>query len=245
MSSVSARSSASGGGFSRAFRISASFGSSAAASQSWNAAGVTLAARAILFDNKARSLTLPHIQVKSVVDVDWSLLKQRGMTGVLLDKDHTLTAPYSDELYSKEVADAMSRCVTCFGRENVWVLSNSAGLRSYDPHGHEAARLSNLWGFGVATHTYRKPDPRCIDEALQAFPAGTEASRVVFVGDRSLTDVAVGNAAGMVTVQVSPFPGVRADAESLTTRFSRRVEQCLTSMWRGQGAQAPTHPFLV
>ena len=86
-------------------------------SQLFNIAGVRATLRAIVKD---RRLYLPHVELPSmysiislhssslltalfvcitgVANIPFSMLKHRGAKGIILDKDNTLTAPYTKQI---------------------------------------------------------------------------------------------------------------------------------------------------
>lgn len=61
--------------------------------------------------------------------LDWAALRQVGFRGVVLDKDNTLTEPYSRSLWPP-LADSLRECVEAFPGQ-VAVFSNSAGSRIF------------------------------------------------------------------------------------------------------------------
>lgn len=71
-------------------------------------------------------LALPHLEAPDMSSIDWTSLKRLGFQGVVLDKDNTLTAPYSNALWPP-LAASLHHCNTVFdGR--LAILSNSAGI---------------------------------------------------------------------------------------------------------------------
>jgi len=101
-----------------------------AAMQNVNVAGVGLFAR--LAFGSGRGLAIPHIEVPDIRWVEWRALKAAGFKAVVFDKDNTLTAPYERRIHPP-LAESLEECVAVFGASNVAVLSNSAGLRQFDP----------------------------------------------------------------------------------------------------------------
>mgnify|MGYP003748039851 CR=1 FL=1 len=118
--------------------------------QNVNAAGVSLFA-SMAFGAK-RDLAMPHLEVPDVRWIDWDALHAAGFRAIVFDKDNTLTAPYSNEVYPR-LAGALRSCVEAFGAEQVAVLSNSAGTPD-DPGGVAADALQ-----AVEPHLSPQPQP--------------------------------------------------------------------------------------
>jgi hypothetical protein len=104
--------------------------------QSLNLAAIRTTVRVIL---REPALALPHAHVRDISELDFAKLRAAGCRGVVFDKDNTLTAPYSNEVYPR-LAGALRSCVEAFGAEQVAVLSNSAGTPD-DPGGVAADAL--------------------------------------------------------------------------------------------------------
>ena len=100
--------------------------------QSVNWPAIRTTARVLL---RQPALALPHVEVRTIADLDFKGLRRAGCCGVVFDKDNTLTAPYVDTI-EPSLAAALSEAREAFdGR--VAVLSNSAGTP--DDPGHRAA----------------------------------------------------------------------------------------------------------
>ena len=73
------------------------------------------------------NLIVPHISVTTISDIDFTSLKQcTDIRAVIFDKDHTITFPYADHIHP-HAKYGLQSCMETFGRENVAILSNSAG----------------------------------------------------------------------------------------------------------------------
>ena len=172
--------------------------------QSWNGAAVATIGRVL----RRPALVLPHLHVPTLNDLRAEALHAQGIRGVLLDKDNTITAPYVDELHPRAAVGLAELQARFPGR--VAILSNSAGLRDYDPLGEEADRLERALGVPVLRHSTKKPmpTPEALAEVLIHFndnmsdttPGGQEQlepHEICVVGDRLLTDVLFGNIHGL------------------------------------------------
>lgn len=87
---------------------------------------------------------------------------------------------------------AWSDCKTTFSKENVVIVSNSAGTED-DVGYKEAQKLEESLGVTVMRHKEKKPAG---GHFLESIPAQETA----FVGDRILTDVMFGNRNGNLTI---------------------------------------------
>ncbi|KAK8947334.1 hypothetical protein KSP39_PZI006919 [Platanthera zijinensis] len=146
-------------------------------------------------------LALPHLSVPDFRWIDWSELERLGFRGVVLDKDNTLTAPYSFSLFPS-LSGSLVQCQAVFPGK-VAVFSNSAGLYQYDPDGSEARALEeSIGGIHVIRHGLKKPAGSA-EEIEKYF--GCPASNLVMVGDRHFTDVVFGNRNGFLTILTEPL----------------------------------------
>jgi phosphatidylglycerophosphatase GEP4 len=214
-------------------------------------------------------LLLPHLTVRDVSRLDWRALAAAGFRAAVFDKDNTLTAPYSLELTAEATA-ALADAAEAFGeatagergggggggnRSSLALLSNSAGLRQFDPEGREADALEAALGVAVIRHSSKKPagDAAAIVRhfSVGAGPASPPSpssssspslavspSEIVMVGDRYLTDVAFGNRLGMLTVRVDPVEKT-GRGEPRAVRASRAVEEALVRRRERRGMRAP------
>ncbi len=78
-------------------------------------------------------LAVPHVSVPSIAWVDWEALRRAGFEGCVLDKDNTLTHPYSSQI-APQLVPSLDRCQRAFAGRLV-LFSNSAGLHQFDPEG--------------------------------------------------------------------------------------------------------------
>lgn len=206
------------------------------AMQSVNGAGIALFLRSTLFD---RALAMPQVSCEDVSAVDWAHLKSLGFSGVIFDKDNTLTTPYAMEIHER-ARGSLEACVRAFGAENVAVYSNSAGLHQYDPDGREADEMERALGVRFVRHATKKPAGD-VDDVVANFPGCRSAKELIFVGDRYLTDVVFGNRHGMFTIRVAPFT---LKGESAAIRAARAIEQSTIALWRSIGVAPKPHERL-
>jgi len=165
------------------------------------------------------------------VQVNYEALKgHAGIRAVVFDKDNTLTAPYENRVH-QSAKSGLEQALNTFGRENVAVLSNSAGT-SDDPGYADAQQIEENLGIAVIRHTEKKPGG--MKEVLEHFGLSDPAS-ICVVGDRILTDVVFGNVNGMLTVHTAPCcSGVDNTNDNWMAKLLRPAEnKILYGNWFG------------
>ncbi|CAM6095941.1 unnamed protein product [Calypogeia fissa] len=201
--------------------------------QNVNLSGVLFSARVIVKD---RHLAIPHVSVPDISWIDWKALRMRGFEGVLFDKDNTLTAPYGRNIWPP-LTESLEECRKVFGGR-IALLSNSAGLYQYDPHGAEAKLVESRLGIPVIRHGQKKPAGNAL--AVSNY-FGCDPSLLIMVGDRYFTDVVYGNSNGLLTIRPAPLT---TREEPFMVKRVRRVEETLVDWWRRQGCLPPKHKLL-
>ncbi|KAJ2160067.1 hypothetical protein GGF46_002525 [Coemansia sp. RSA 552] len=141
------------------------------------------------------SLLVPQLAVSDIRSIPFDSLQRSGIRFLVFDKDNCLTAPYVNTIHPP-FQDAWAQCRSIFPRQNILVVSNSAGTP--DDSNYMAAReVERELGVPVLRHTDKKP--RCGAEILQAF-GGAPPAEIAVVGDRLATDVAMANMCGMMSI---------------------------------------------
>ncbi|KAF8342941.1 mitochondrial PGP phosphatase-domain-containing protein [Cantharellus anzutake] len=144
-------------------------------------------------------LLVPAIRVNTIRELDFRGLRDAGYRGAVFDKDNCLTLPCKDTLVP-QLKDAWEDCRTAFGKNNVIVVSNSAGTRD-DPAGLEAESVSHHLRVPVLPHAAKKPG--CLEllrNPISHSQQPIHPSELIYVGDRLFTDVVMGNKLGGLTV---------------------------------------------
>ncbi|OBZ85287.1 Phosphatidylglycerophosphatase GEP4, mitochondrial [Choanephora cucurbitarum] len=180
--------------------------------QSLNLSGIVNAFR-VLWNP---SLAMPHVIVegksllyrkkvsdnlsaspkKDIRQINFANLKRLGQIKAIgFDKDNCLTAPYVSTIHPP-FQEAWEECKSTFSKENVVIVSNSAGTAD-DKDGREAAKLEESLDVTVLRHQEKKPSG---GKALADHMAPLPAHQIAFVGDRILTDVLFGNLNGNLTI---------------------------------------------
>jgi phosphatidylglycerophosphatase GEP4 len=176
------------------------------------------------------SLLVPHVSIPTISDVNFDALKECGITGVIFDKDNTLTAPYASCIHPA-AQKGLENAVSAFGIDGVAILSNSAGTLD-DPGFEDASRIESSLGINVIRHTEKKPGG--LEEVLAHF-GQSDPARLCIFGDRLLTDIVFGNLHGMLTVHSLPLcQGIDNSRDNWTAKLIRPVEnRVLYGSWFG------------
>ena len=91
-----------------------------------------------------------------IIDVSYQALRDHcGIKAVIFDKDNTLTAPYENSLHPRAKFGLQS-ALDIFGRDNVAILSNSAGTDD-DPGFVDGKEIEEALGIAVIKHSEKKP----------------------------------------------------------------------------------------
>jgi len=188
--------------------------------QSWNGAAVRRLGQVFTHPRLLR----PDVCVDNISSIDIAALHRRGIRAVVLDKDNTITAPYSDQVHHA-AASGLTRIRETFTNTNaVSILSNSAGTDDDVDHA-DALHIESSLGVPVIRHKKKKPD--CIDDVLGFINEGRQeeslpalaTEQVAMIGDRLLTDVVFGNLHGMVTIHCQPLSIVNDNPAAKFIRF--------------------------
>ena len=162
-----------------------------------------------------------------------------GIKAVIFDKDNTLTAPYENELHPLAKIGLQSALDT-FGRDNVAILSNSAGTDD-DPGFEDGEAIEEALGIAVIKHREKKPGG--LDEVMRHFPNVNDPSQLCMVGDRLLTDVVFGNLHGMLTVHILPLcSGEENKNDNTVAKIVRSAENKImyADWWGGRKIRSYT-----
>lgn len=150
-------------------------------------------------------LWYPNLQLPAVEALDLALLHDRGIRGVLLDLDNTLT-PWK----SRDIAPAVVDWVRALAGTGIGacIVSNAATARRVRP---VADALDLCW----ITRAL-KPLPHGFRRAMAMLD--TDPASTAVVGDQLFTDILGGNRLGLFTVLVDPI----SQREALFTKLVQR-----------------------
>lgn len=133
----------------------------------------------------------PNMCAKSVKDIDFSDLAQKGYCYAMLDFDNTLapdhlTAPteYSFEMLELMKKHGFSTCL----------VSNAKSERS--------KKIAEELGIPCVSYAH-KPRPVGVLAGMEKI--GAKPEQTIMIGDQIFTDVAAGNRAGIYTILVDRY----------------------------------------
>ncbi|WP_072887967.1 YqeG family HAD IIIA-type phosphatase [Ornithinibacillus halophilus] len=160
---------------------------------------------------------LPNEHVKSIFEIKPSLLKEKGIKGIITDLDNTLVA--------WDVRSATPEVIEWFQSMKdhdikVTIISNNKEERVK----FFSEPLGSPYVFSA-----RKPLRRAFKKA--AVEMGLEREEIVVIGDQLLTDVLGGNSAGLYTILVVPI----VETDEKITRINRTIERRILRYFRKKG----------
>lgn len=198
--------------------------------QWWNPDAMVYFPVARFFRNK---LAIPHFCVRDIRSVDPKRLLDCGFSGVVFDKDNTLTAPYINEIYPI-ITDAFAAFRGAYGNRMV-IMSNSAGTKDDDAY-RDARKIESDLGITVLHHDHKKPGG--IEAVVEHFKC--KPCKLAMIGDRIFTDIVFGNRYGLLTIHTALLT---EEGDLRVAVKARRYELKLLEHWKKQGKRAPAHPM--
>lgn len=137
---------------------------------------------------------MPHFSVKDISCINPQKLKEKGIRGIIFDKDNTLTAPFEINIHPS-IVHSFEEYKRIFGIQNIVILSNSAGTND-DKEYYEARLIEEKLGIKVLLHKKKKPfGINCVKDYF-----GDDLCKIAMFGDRLFTDIVFGNRYGMLTI---------------------------------------------
>lgn len=137
-------------------------------------------------------LLRPNFEYESLQNILVEDLLAKGINGLLLDLDNTVT-PWNDRTLTEEVIDWFQKLKA--GGIKACIVSNN---RRPDRVSEVAELLEILYVYNA-----KKPRSKAFLKGLEVL--GIERSAVAVIGDQLFTDVFGGNRIGMQTILVSPI----------------------------------------
>lgn len=152
----------------------------------------------------------PKEYVKSIFDIDYDELWNKGIRGLLFDIDNTL-APYDDPLPNRPTEELVKQL-----REvgfSVWIISNGKKERVLS----FAERLSvpAIW-------KARKPFPTGIGRIRRKMKL--KSKQIAIIGDQLFTDIWAGNLGKIYSILVKP---ISEERDEWVTKIKREPERHL------------------
>jgi len=151
----------------------------------------------------------PNEYVKTIHDINYDKLFQKGIRGIMFDIDNTLAA--FDAPYPNREVIVLFDQLKVNGFEVCLVSNNS----------HKRVNKYNEKLKVTAFPRANKPLTINLRKAMKSM--NTTNKQTVFIGDQLFTDVWAGNAIGFRTILVKPIQ----DKEQLITKVKRGLESIL------------------
>lgn len=156
---------------------------------------------------------IPDIYQKSVYDIDYSKLKNRGIKCILFDLDNTLVFPSVKEP-TIELIDLFKKIKEDF----VVVIFSNSPNRRLKPFGDV---LDVKYSFSS-----KKPFKKKFLEYINS--SGFDIGEIAIVGDQMLTDILGGNNVGITTILTDPL----TPKDIIFTKFNRCLEKMILKRLR-------------
>ncbi len=166
-------------------------------------------------------LLQPDLVLKSVLDIEVEVLRQKGITGLLVDIDNTLVA-WEDSFMDDDFLDWVNQMKRA--GLSMCIVSNALQERT-----RAFAELLGIPGVGRAMKPLNKAFLRGLDLL------GLPSEQVAVVGDQLFTDVLGGNRLGMYTILINPL----SRREFFLTKVVRKVETKVLERMVRQGRLGP------
>ncbi|MDD5602987.1 MAG: YqeG family HAD IIIA-type phosphatase [Eubacteriales bacterium] len=156
----------------------------------------------------------PDIIYDNLDSIDLQILKNKGIKGIVLDIDNTISEPGE-----KKASPGVEQWIRMAANEGfeICVLSNSSQRRV-----DGFTQNMNIAAIGSAN----KPSRRSFRKA--ACKLSLRPDQVAVIGDQLFTDISGGNRAGMYTVLVTP---INTNNEWFFIRFKRVLERIIKNSW--------------
>lgn len=150
---------------------------------------------------------IPDMYQKSIYTIDYNKLYNRGIKCILFDLDNTLV-PINAKITSKKLKEFIEELKQKGFK--IIIFSNSQKNR-VKPFG-ESLDVDYY-------PTALKPFPKKLNKLLEKY--NYKQAEVAIIGDQMLTDIVVGNKAGITTILVNPI----SKKDLFFTKFNRFRER--------------------
>ncbi len=159
---------------------------------------------------------IPDMYIKSIYDIDYNKLKQKGIKCLLFDLDNTLV-PVNEDVPTKKVKELFNRLEKDF---KIIILSNS-GKKRLIP-------FKEGLNVDVAASSH-KPFKKKYLKIMDIYKF--KYHEIAAIGDQLLTDIQGANRVGITSVLVNPI----GDYEKWCTKINRFMEGFVYRKLRKKG----------
>lgn len=163
------------------------------------------------------NLLCPQIIAKSLYDIEFNTLEQKGIKGIIFDLDNTII-PWDSPNMSPDIIQWLNALLAQGFK--ICLVSNNMGKR--------VKNIAGIFGIPFISRAY-KPAKSGFRQAIAAMELTN--SQVAVVGDQLFTDVLGGNRLGLYTIWVAPLSA----KEFAGTKITRRLEKLAVRILRAKG----------
>lgn len=160
---------------------------------------------------------IPDLYVKSIYEIDFDLLKQRGIQGIVTDLDNTLIEWNRPEATPELINWILKMKGMGF---SIVIVSNNKRER--------VARVAEPLGIPFI-YRAKKPTKISFKQAIKNLKLPVK--KTVVIGDQIFTDVLGGNRMGFYTILVVPV----AENDGIATKFNRFMERAILNWMKKRG----------
>jgi len=166
----------------------------------------------------------PDLRLNHIRDINLLELKNKNnVKFIVFDKDNTIAYHKSNEIPNNEIKDILNNFKENFGKENIAILSNTAGSKN-DINYEDLKKIEENFKIKVIKHEYKKPNVN--KEILDHFKIKDDfdlnySKDICYIGDRLFTDVLLGKHMKGFTILVDPL---NPNTDNLIIRLVRILE---------------------
>ena len=160
---------------------------------------------------------IPKMYQKSIFDISYDKLKEKGIKCLVFDLDNTLGL-IDQELPNSDVVELFNKIKKDF---DLYILSNNSKTERVD-------KYKDALGC-KAQNKALKPFTRGLRRISEA--GNYKKSEMAIIGDQLVTDIYAGTRYGIITVLVDPL----GEKDLKITGLNRKVEAKIISYYQKQG----------
>ncbi|QLK86023.1 YqeG family HAD IIIA-type phosphatase [Staphylococcus sp. 17KM0847] len=164
-----------------------------------------------------KRLFLPNQYVKDIHEIDFQMLEQRNIKGVITDLDNTLVG-WDEAMPTPKVEQWFKKLDERGFKVTVVSNNNERRVKSFC----QSLKVDYIF-------KAQKPRGKSLRKATDHM--GLQRSQVVVIGDQMLTDVFGGNRSGLYTIMVVPVK----NSDGLATKLNRLIERRILSHFKRKG----------
>ena len=154
----------------------------------------------------------PDLYFPSLCDIDFSVLSEKGVKGIILDLDNTVL-PWKD----RKVPESSLRWVEKGKKLGIkfFILSNTV-------HTERLGEIASALDCGYIHPAFK---PLAFNYRRAAEKLGIKPENMACVGDQLFTDIKGGNRAGFLTVLVDPLEEKEFRGTKISRFFEKKVKK--------------------